>query len=726
MTVALQFDDIIPPCELGPGPPAKKTRGATPSGAIITLPGDLLAQGHSPKGVSMQFDVMPPSIASLLHQPELRLLLAGLDVLTDRALPESFILSGRAQITFGAPTLSPSAETLFTLRQALELGWLSQVAEPAIAGLAAARCAALAVALETDAGTGISLPAWVAPMAGHAAPELTLARLIWARLAPHQPGADAAILTPEAYGRLIEAWPLIGPTEWLMEQGGDARLATDPVSGLNGYGCSHRPRPWAVTFASSTASSSSARGYLGAEDARRRMIAASFDTSRHEAVSDEAARVRQALVTHFMLPPETAVILAASGTDSELIALALAQAAEDRPITNILLAPEETGSGVPLAARGRHFAADTARGVLVPKGETIAGFRDDTVLHPVSVRALDGSVRPAAAVDAECVAAVSAAISAGRRPILHVLDVSKTGLRAPSRGCVAQLQAQFGMQMDVIVDACQTRLNPGTVRDYLGRGWIVLITGSKFFTGPPFSGAVLAPRPVASRLQHSPLPQGLSQYSGRPEWPSDHHGVDAMLPDGNHGLCMRWQAALAEMQAFAEVPGERRRAVLHRFVAHVDQCIAERQPILLAVNRSAAGENADDWDATETIRCFAMVDEDGAFLDLAAARKVYIWLNADLCAALDDVVPAEARDGLRRKCHIGQPVAVSIGGLPAAVLRVSAGARLVSGEPAMAHLHPDVRLERELSDVSLLFAKLTLILAHFDRLTEANPRPTYS
>jgi hypothetical protein len=673
----------------------------------------------------MQFDVMPPSIASLLHQPELRLLLAGLDVLTNRSLPESFILSGRAQITFGAPTLSPSAETLFTLRQALELGWLSQVAEPAIAGLAAARCAALAVALETDAGTGISLPAWVAPMAGQAAPDLTLARLIWARLAPHQPGAAEAILSPEAHGKLIETWPLIGPTEWLMEQGGDARLATDPVSGLNGYGCSHRPRPWAVTFASSTASSSSARGYLGAEEARRRMIAASFDASRHEAVSDEAARVRQALVTHFMLPHDTAVILAASGTDSELIALALAQAAEDRPITNILLAPEETGSGVPLAARGRHFAVDTARGALVPKGETIAGFRDDTLLHPVGVRAPDGSVRPAAAVDADCVAAVTAAISAGRRPVLHVLDVSKTGLRAPSRGCVAELQARFGAQMDVIVDACQTRLNPGTVRDYLSQGWIVLITGSKFFTGPPFSGAVLAPRTVTARLQHGALPQGLSLYSGRPEWPSGHAGVEAMLPDGNHGLCMRWQAALAEMQAFAEVPAERRRAVLHRFVGHVDQCIAER-PQLLAVNRSAAGENADDWDATETIRCFAMIDAQGAFLDLPTARNVYVWLNADLHAALDAVVPPDVRDILRRKCHIGQPVAVSIGGRPAAVLRVSAGARLVSGEPAMAHLHPDLRLERELSDVSLLFAKLTLILDHIDRLIEADPRPTYS
>ena len=44
----------------------------------------------------------------------------------------------------------------------------------------------------------------------------------------------------------------------------------------------------------------------------------------------------------------------------------------------------------------------------------------------------------------------------------------------------------------------------------------------------------------------------------------------------------------------------------------------------------------------------------------------------------------------------------------------------------MAHLHPDVRLERELSDVTLLFRKLGLILANFDRLAVIDPRPAYS
>jgi hypothetical protein len=368
----------------------------------------------------------------------------------------------------------------------------------------------------------------------------------------------------------------------------------------------------------------------------------------------------------------------------------------------------------------------------VPKGETVAGFRDDTSLVTIAVRQPGGDVRSAAAVDADCAAAVADAIAAGRRPVLHILNVSKTGLRAPSIGCAVALASRYGMAMDVVVDACQTRLTAGSVRDYIGRGWIVQVTGSKFFTGPPFSGALLAPAAVAARLAARPLPAGLELYSARPEWPRAQRGLDALPPDGNHGLITRWQAALAEMQAFADVPSARRRAVLHRFVGHVDRCISETHG-LVAVNRQPPGEIPVDWDATETIRSFAIrraavalraqtppAPKDG-YIDLGMARKIYLWLNA-----LEDVADAANQPVLRRRCHVGQPVAVAIDGQPAAALRVSAGARLVSGEPSLAHLDPDERLERELSDVTIVFSKLSLILAHFDLLTVASPLPSYA
>src|ERR1700761_5019699 len=129
----------------------------------------------------------PAAIADRLHQPELRLLLDGLDISTDAGLADPFVLTDSKRIVLGAPILAADGDSLFQLRHAMELGWLAGVAEPALAALAAARCAALAVAMETGAGTGASLPAWVAPMASQTAPDLSIVRLIWARLARHQP-----------------------------------------------------------------------------------------------------------------------------------------------------------------------------------------------------------------------------------------------------------------------------------------------------------------------------------------------------------------------------------------------------------------------------------------------------------------------------------------------------------------------------------------------------------
>ncbi len=294
--------------------------------------------------------------------------------------------------------------------------------------------------------------------------------------------------------------------------------------------------------------------------------------------------------------------------------------------------------------------------------------------------------------------------------------------------------------MDVVVDACQTRLQPGTIRDYVARGWMVLVTGSKFFTGPPFSGALLAPTTVLARLDHSPLPEGLALYCGRAEWPDGQSGLQCLETGqdnlcGNYGLILRWQAALAEMQAFVDVPAEQRKAILHRFIGHVDACI-EATVGLTSVSLSPAAPDPDEWDLTETIRCFALTLPaaeaakmglaPGQYLDLAAARRVYFWLNADLTSALADRVGPSDHATLRRRCHIGQPVAVTLNGESAAALRVSGGARLVSGEPSLGHLEPDERLAEELGDVTQLFRKIALILTHYARLSVTNPQPSYA
>lgn len=52
-----------------------------------------------------------------------------------------------------------------------------------------------------------------------------------------------------------------------------------------------------------------------------------------------------------------------------------------------------------------------------------------------------------------------------------------------------------------VVDACQGRFEIDWLNDLLSKNAIVLITGSKFFRGPPFSGGVLVPAPLMAKLK---------------------------------------------------------------------------------------------------------------------------------------------------------------------------------------------------------------------------------
>src|SRR5690242_11601870 len=58
----------------------------------------------------------------------------------------------------------------------------------------------------------------------------------------------------------------------LLTAGGDSRLRVDPATGLNAYGCSPSPRPWAITFASTTATSISDHAFAAVERCRARIL----------------------------------------------------------------------------------------------------------------------------------------------------------------------------------------------------------------------------------------------------------------------------------------------------------------------------------------------------------------------------------------------------------------------------------------------------------------------
>lgn len=634
-----------------------------------------------------------------------------------RQAPEFAVFRGVAAV-LPAEAYTRPALLGFYLRHALEAEFLAaRGVAPALARAGAARVAAQFVSAEAsllNASGRAALPDWVRVMGAEVAPAVTVI-------------AQTFSLSLAQAARIHESWHILGTAESLLETGGDIRLTRDPKTALNGYGCSHRPRPWAVTFASSTASSCSERGYVAADRARLAATAAVLrGVAPARAIRARIEAVRRGIARAFGMEGGARVILAASGTDTELLALALTHlAGRDKPILNILIAPEETGRGVPLAAKGRHFAVDTALGHDVVAEAPVAGFRPDTSVANIALREASGAVRPAAVVEAEIEATLAAGIAAGQFVILHGLDLSKTGLLAPSPAFLAKLRAAYGDAFDIVVDACQARLSPAAIRAYLQLGAVVLITGSKFFTGPPFAGAALLPATIAARLQTGTLPEGLAAYFNRGEFPADAACAAALPAGGNYGLALRWQAALAEIRALLRTPPARRAAIIAGFGATARAAIA-KQPGLTLLDAPPIIRAPDDeaWERLPSIFTFSLraPHDPGRCLTPTEARNIYFWLNTDLSALIPEA-PAVAA----RICHIGQPVPLAQpnGTGQMGALRVSAGARLISGEPSHRPLALKARLAREFADLALVFDKIALILHHWPLLTSANPAPAY-
>ncbi|MBU6474753.1 MAG: hypothetical protein KGQ70_02195, partial [Alphaproteobacteria bacterium] len=466
------------------------------------------------------------------------------------------------------------------------------------------------------------------------------------------------------------------PLDLLLTSGGDPRLALDPESNMNGYGCQPAPRPEAIAFSSTTASSISDPAYLRVSAARLELMRGGTESAAFDARME---RMRETLKEYLLPAGERAeAVFSPSGTDGQVLALFAARALLGPRVTSVVVGANETGSGTAFTARGRHFGTRTAQGVAVEKDKGISALADGTESVDVPLRDGAGRLRPVADVDKAVVSAVEKAVAAGGRVLLQTMDASKLGCRAPSARCLKDIAARFPDDVLVVVDACQMRLGRGRIAEYLRRGYVILLTGSKFFAGPPFSGALLVPEKISARLAAvAAVPEGLADYSNRGDWPMAWQGIRAGLPPRrNLGQWLRWEAALEEMRLYFAVPETRRRAALEGFAAAVARHVEGAPSLsLLPAPPTDASDDIDDGEmAVRTVFPF-FVRRGGENLAAEDCKKIYQALNRDVSAALPAGAPEAEKLLAARLCHIGQPVAVG----EAAVLRIAAGARTVYG-----------------------------------------------
>ncbi len=552
------------------------------------------------------------------------------------------------------PGLAGRAGALVLLRFGMEHALLRTIPGlcHATATLLAARAAGMFLAVlpraERDAALEDPIVALMRRLAGPLPPIAQLAacwRLLAEATASDEPAPDLAAL--EMVARL---WHLAAPTEALLTAGGDDRLTLDRQTGLNRYLCPPYPAPHVISFSSCTASIISQPAFAAAEAVRQDLIAASCVAAPDDVLARASDQIVAELLVHLDVADIAEAVLAASGTDATLLLTGLLAAERPRQtMTTVLMTPSETGSGVPEAVQGRHFAPCTASGQVVEKGGAVEGFPPGLSLVSVALRDGAGAPRTPDAVAADCEAAIEAAASRGR-VVLHAIDGSKTGLAAPGLLALDLLADRFGERLDIVVDACQLRIEPALVRRYLERGWPVLITGSKFFGAPGFCGAILFPRRRLQRIAGGGrVPDGLGAY--------------ASLSDGTvsrrcPGLLLRWAAALAHMRDFAGMAAGDVRAAIDRAGGQMRAAMMRERRVQLV---PAPRPDGCGWSDRPSVLTFSVRGR-GRALSADGLRPIYRALAGDLSGGA---------------CLIGQPVVLAdgIGGLRLAL----SAAQIVGG-----------------------------------------------
>jgi hypothetical protein len=507
---------------------------------------------------------------------------------------------------------------------------------------------------------------------------------------------------------------LFVPLDRLLGCGGDPRLNIDPASGTNAYGCQTVPCPDTLSFASSTATSISERAFDRVSLARESLMQSAIAIGIDAAFDARTEAMRQRLKAYLGLSGTgTDVVFSPSGTDSQLQALCLTRTLLGPALTTVVVAADQTGSGTADTARGHHFSVETANGTRVRKGEPSVGLADSVV--SVALRSIDRAGDCRADVDLQVLDAIESSVARGSSVLLQIMDSSKLGWRLPSDQCLDEIAARWPDRVQIVVDACQMRLGRPRLQKYLDRGYMVIVTGSKFFTGPAFSGALLVPGELSKTLGAvTEVASGFCEYGSRSDWPMHWTTLRSHFRTrANFGQWLRWEAALEEMRAYYSVPDAFRLTALTTFRNGVEQIIAASRSLrLLPPQQTAADGGVDDEELAQTTIFPFVIRHDDRVFSLGDCRKIYRALARDARIADRHQGPEIAT----KICLVGQPVALGFEPDPIAALRICAGARLASEAWSADENTARANLQRELDRVRAIAAKIEWLVVHINDL----------
>jgi hypothetical protein len=499
----------------------------------------------------------------------------------------------------------------------------------------------------------------------------------------------------------------------LLISGGDSRLHINSLTRLNEYGCHPNPHPEVISFSSSTASSISNDGYVAAKMALHKIFTsrapAEVEPLFLKAIEDQRTELSELLGIG---RSGTRIIFCPSGTDCQLHALYIARAIRPGPVLAMIAASDETGRGTIHAATGRHFSSINSQGATVKTGELISELGSGVTSVSIPIRTNGGALRPPCEIDAEVLGRIAKAAASGMSILFYAMHSSKTGHKSPSDECIREILSKWSDFVVIVIDCCQFRAGRKRIKSYINSGCMVMLTGSKFFSGPPFSGALVVPSYLIERLGSSDyMPLGFKDYSVRTNWPDNFTNIRMQLPNTiNVGQFLRWTAALSEMRRYFAIPLDFRMSFLDNFeksVQRLFQLFDGIKPLSL----EEYSQSTDDEIANQTIFPFFVLKQ-GVPMSLSESKLLHTALNRD-CSKQFSL--SNSRILAASLCHVGQPVGIRLSdGFEAGALRISVGATNVSDAWRSSHISKCQGADLQVDKVRIILEKAALISSHFD------------
>jgi len=546
-------------------------------------------------------------------------------------------------------------------------------------------------------------------------------------------------------------------TDSVMATGGDDRLHIDKITGVSKYFTAPTPQHDIILRSSCTSSFPSEKAFAAVGVFHRLLLQAlednTFDSTFEKLTNQVRADISLAFDRHNKNPY---IILTPSGTDAEMVpalmALLRAKQYEKKiknsrvfnRVLNIVLAVGEVGSGTVSACGLRYFNQYLPDGLRALEKTLLHGVQEqDIIALPIPARNTETGVTTSIVqLEKSLEKIITEAIEEkDQHIVLHAVHCSKTGMGIPSFEFMKNMKKKYQEKIVAVVDMAQMRCSDQAVSAYLHENICVLITGSKFFEGPAFSGALLIPEQEIfqfNTMQEDELPLGIKSYITQYDVDARLTTLRSMLsPEKNIGLLLRWAGAVHMIKSFYQIPEFLRATSALQWVSGVKLLIEKTAHVHELSGQTAQFSLAQDWallGLTNTIISVTVTpgkhpdkhDEhdvrdtrdikEETFLSYTDLKKVHAWMSQDITNLLPECATEQEIIIAKKRCMIGQPVPIVDGKESLAIVRIALGASMLVGLQDTGTFS----VQKLLDDDRIVLEKLSLIGKYFYSLHDRN------